>query len=441
MSETPIHPEFSVRGCSSFGGGAEDGAAWLHRIGWCSLLLHTAFEMRSIVLTSADPSLPAVLHLVNSFAEGGTERQAVQLVNALHATGKWNVSVATLNAGGPLLDKLTENVRDGLLEYRLRSFASWHAWQQALRFAARLKRDRVCILHAHGFYPNVFGMIAGTLAGVPIRIASKKESTKLRSTSRARLERFVCSLATRVVANCNAVRIEMLAAGWSAKKIEVIYNAINPDRVAHNAEHDAVNHDVDHQHDGQWHERNRVVVMLANFVHEAKDHDTMLHAARRVATHAPDVRFILAGDGPLRSKVEARAREMHLHRRVTFPGHCSNVGALLARATVCVLASRLEGFPNVILEYMAAERPVVATDAGGVREAVLDGTTGLIVAPGNPQALGDALIALLNDPARAQMMGRAGRARALANFSVSRQVDDVTRLYKTALEPLSAMRW
>lgn len=400
--------------------------------------------MRNIIRTPGDSSPPAVLHLVNSFAEGGTERQAVQLVNALNATGNWDVSIATLDARGPLRDELADNVKCGNHEYRLRGFATWHAARQAQRFAAQLRREQVCILHAHGFYPNVFGMFAAKLAGVPVRIGSKRESPYLRSQSRARLERVAFSLATRVVANCDGVRAEMDAAGWSVKKVEVIHNAIDLSRVARDnargAGRGVVDHAVHNQINAHSHPRHRVVVMLANFVHEAKDHDTMLHAARRIARHAPDVRFVLAGDGPLLSKVKGRAREMDLERHVAFPGICRDVGALLATATVCVLASRQEGFPNVILEYMAAGRPVVATDVGGVREAVLHGTTGLMVAPGDPQALADALMSVLDDPARGRAMGLAGQERAVSDFPVSRQVERITALYEMELEALTAMR-
>ena len=400
--------------------------------------------MRNIIRTPGDSSPPAVLHLVNSFAEGGTERQAVQLVNALNATDKWNVSIASLDARGPLRDALADNLKCGNHEYRLRGFATWQAVRQTQRFAAQLRREHVCILHTHGFYPNVFGMFAAALAGVPVRIASKRESPHLRSRSRVHLERVAFSLATRVVANCNGVRAEMDAAGWPVKKVEVIHNAIDLTRVAHDTPRDAepgvAYHAVDQQLDVHSPPRHRIIVMLANFMHEAKDHDTMLHAAHRIARHAPDVRFVFAGEGPLLSRVQAQAREMDLLEHVAFPGCCRDVGALLAKATVCVLASRQEGFPNVILEYMVAGRPVVATDVGGVREAVLDGTTGLIVAPGDPQALAEALIRVLNDPARGRAMGLAGHERALLHFPVSRQVERITALYERELEALTAMR-
>ena len=216
-------------------------------------------------------------------------------------------------------------------------------------------------------------------------------------------------------------------------KVEVIHNAINPDRVAHDGLHDAIDRAVDDHIDAPSHPGNRVVVMLANFVHAAKDHETMLQAVQLVVRQHPDVHFVLAGDGPLLPDVQARSQKLHLERHVTFSVRCRDVGALLARAAVCVLSSRLEGFPNAILEYMAAGRPVVATDVGGVREAVLDGTTGLIVAPGDAAALATALIRVLDDKVWGQNMGRAGRARVHSHFSVPHQMERITSLYAREL--------
>ena len=385
------------------------------------------------------PQLPRkkgrVLHLVNSFSDGGTERQAIQLANALHESGDWSVHFASLDGTGPLRDALAPALRAAVMSYPPTRFASWDTLRQLHRFASYVARNGVEIVHTHGFYPNVFGLAGAALAGVPVRIADKRESVALRTQGRAWLERAAFSLASRIVTNSEAVRRELIASGMAAQRICTIHNAITEERVRGltpsvvSASQPASVRDT---YDRLTTEQ-RCVVMIANFYHHAKDHATLLRAAQRVVAVAPDVQFVLAGEGPLREGVRALVRELTLEAHVQCPGRCVDVAALLARADVCVLSSRSEGLPNVILEYMAAARPVVATDVGGVREAVLDGVTGHLVAAGDDVTMASALLRLLNAPALRRTMGDAAHRRVISDFGLSRQLRAVTTLYLTEL--------
>jgi glycosyltransferase involved in cell wall biosynthesis len=371
---------------------------------------------------------PTVLHLVNSFNEGGTERQAVRLANALHDTGRWRVSVATLNPSGPLREALVSDVRDAARTYRLDGFVSVTALHQLRALVGHLRSDGVAIVHAHGFYPNVFGMAAGYLAGVPVRIASKRESVQLRRPLPASLERLAFTLATRLVANCASVRDELVSWGISADRISVIHNALDASHAP------ARNISLAARADPPRHR----VVHLANFHHDAKDHATLLRAAQRVIATRPTVDFILAGEGPGAAGAHALARELGLQGHVHLIGHCDDVGALLASADVGVLSSRHEGFPNAVLEYMAAALPVVTTDAGGVREAVEDGVMGRVVPPGDDEALARALLELLGNAALRGRMGAAGCAHVMKVFSIDQLVHRTTTLYTNELDRVRA---
>src|SRR5207302_925678 len=127
----------------------------------------------------------------------------------------------------------------------------------------------------------------------------------------------------------------------------------------------------------------RFVTIVANLRHAVKDHPTFLRAAQRVKSQVPEAAFLIAGEGELLEPMRGLAAQLGLAQDVFFIGRCGNVADLLALSEVCVLSSIAEGFSNAILEYMAAARPVVATDAGGVREAVHDGETGYIVPVGD----------------------------------------------------------
>ncbi len=155
------------------------------------------------------------------------------------------------------------------------------------------------------------------------------------------------------------------------------------------------------------------VTILANLRLALKDHPTFLRAARRVQARRPA--------GALHRRRRRRARrtdapaggELGLAADVFFTGPCRRVPELLSVSDVCVLSSVSEGFPNVIVEYMAAGRPVVSTDVGGAGEAIVEGRTGFLVAPGDVERMADRIVGLLRDaPQREGMGGSADRLRS-----------------------------
>lgn len=370
-----------------------------------------------------------VVHVVNSFAEGGTERQAIQLVNALHLSGEWRVTVTAHSSEGPLLTLLDPELRERLATFPLRRFASWHTVAQLRDFGAHLIRLGADIVHTHGFYPNIFGLCGARLAGVAVRIASKREEHALRTPPRAALEGLALASATHIVANCDAIRSQLLERGWTEGRISTIHNAVAPERLL------AISRSVDAS-DGDIvpvRGASHVITMIANFHHDAKDHATLLRAARRVVDAAPDKSFVLAGDGPNRHAVQQLCASLGLSDHVYFIGHCAAVPSLLAASTVCVLTSRSEGSPNAVLEYMASGRPVVATNVGGVSEAVVDGVTGFLAQSGDDQEIAAAILRCLSDVALRERMGAAARSRVLEKFSLARQVDSVSALYRSEL--------
>jgi glycosyltransferase involved in cell wall biosynthesis len=171
-----------------------------------------------------------------------------------------------------------------------------------------------------------------------------------------------------------------------------------------------------------------------------KDHPTFLRAAKRVYENVPDAAFIIAGEGELKEATQELARNLGIADRTFFIGRCQEVGSVLSISDVCVLSSRAEGFSNAILEYMAAARPVVATDVGGAREAIVDGETGYLVPAGQHEQLADYIISLLRDPDSARSLGESGRRRVNEKFSSLKQLQNVESLY-TELLTSSVPAW
>jgi glycosyltransferase involved in cell wall biosynthesis len=372
-----------------------------------------------------------VLQLIGSFEQGGSERQAVQLTRLLHESGRYRVHVACLDGGGPLRGVVERLGLGEIPAFALTSFHDRNTVRQLFRFASFLRRRRVDIVQTHDFYTNVFGMAGATLAGVRARVAARRETAGLRTGAQKKTERCAYRLAHAVVANAGAVAQQLIDEGVPRAKIVTIYNGLDLGRLTpppglSRAQALALLKLPEA-------EPLRLVTIVANLRHAVKDHPTFLRAARRVADAVPDAAFVIAGEGELEAPLRDLAARLGIGGRVFFTGRCERVAELLFASEVCVLSSTAEGFSNAILEYMAAARPVVATDVGGAREAVAEGETGHLVAPGDDGALASRIVWLLNERERALAFGARGRDVVRERFSCGAQLERTERLYERLL--------
>jgi glycosyltransferase involved in cell wall biosynthesis len=382
--------------------------------------------------------LPEVLQLINSFHQGGSERQAVQLARLLAKSNRHRLHVACLERRGVLLDEALRLNLAEIPEYPLTSFYDANAIRQLRRFAAYLRKHRVEVVQTHDFYTNVFGMAAAALARVPVRIASRRETGGMRTRAQKKIERSVYRLAHAIVANAEAVRRGLIVEGVSDEKIFTVYNGLDLERLTPKTdgrpESLLAAFNLPHE------ETRRFVTIVANLRHDVKDHPTFLRAARRVRAAMPDAAFVVAGEGELTDTMRALAAQLEIEHDVFFTGRCHDVAGLLSVSDVCVLSSRAEGFSNAILEYMAAARPVVATDVGGAREAIVEGETGFLVAAGDDEALAERIVMLLREPEEARRMGQSGRLRVEQKFSCAAQLENTLNLYERLLASKQAAR-
>jgi glycosyltransferase involved in cell wall biosynthesis len=137
----------------------------------------------------------------------------------------------------------------------------------------------------------------------------------------------------------------------------------------------------------------------------------------------------MIGDGPLRAELEADAVRRGIRDHVHFLGEVHGVRGLLRGLDVFVISSVIEGMPNVVLEALAVERPVLATSVGGIPEIIADGRSGVLVPPSDPGAMAAGCLRLLDDPTAAAALGTEGRRTVLSRFSVSAMATRYTALY------------
>lgn len=371
-----------------------------------------------------------VLQLIDSFDQGGSERQAVQLTRLLHESGTYKVHVACLNDRGVLKPDLEQIGYRQIPEFPLTSFFNANTARQIQRFAALLKSLKIDVLHTHDFYTNIFGMTAGALAGVPARIASRRESSK-RASHKRLVERGAYRLARAVVANCESVRTQLIAEGVPQDKIVTVYNGLNLERFSPRSDFNRENALADFRIRAS--PSFRFVGIVAN-LRPVKDHQTFLRAMQLVQKQIPEAAFLIAGEGELLGALTDLSKELGIADRTFFLGQCRTTEAVLGLSEVCVLSSVSEGFSNSILEYMAAGRPVVVTDVGGAREVVND-ETGYLVPAGDYEAMAKHVTSLLQDPNRARRMGEKARNLVADRFSSARQLEQVESLYRKLLDP------
>lgn len=164
-----------------------------------------------------------------------------------------------------------------------------------------------------------------------------------------------------------------------------------------------------------------------------KDHENLLEAVALLRREVPDVWVVIVGSGPLREDIEQKARELRIRDRLVLTGFRNDVPQLIKMFDVFALSSSEEGIASVLFEVMACEKPIVATNAAGVREAVLDGRTGLVVPIKDAEALAEGILELIRHPDRARRMAAAGHRRVREQFNIDTLTEKTLCVYRRVL--------
>jgi L-malate glycosyltransferase len=384
------------------------------------------------------PRALEILEFANALAIGGTERQFVNLVRGIDPE-RFRVHVGALARGGQLMREIDE-AGVPVTEYRVRHLYGPHAMHQQLRLARYLARERVQVIHTHGFYANTFALPPAWLARTPVRIASIRDDGSVWTSAQRTVERMACRLADCTVVNAETIRRRLLTEGWPDDKVAVIPNGVDIARFQKTSTTSRLRNELGLPATAP------IVGVLARLA-PCKGLEVFLDAARIVADRFPEVRFLVVGDqevfaedgvrvgGSYRQTLERHAERLGLGGRIILTNFRLDVPEILAELTVSVLPSiKGEGLPNSVLESMAAGLPVVATNSGGTLEAVEDGRTGFLVPPSDAAALAQAISTLLEDPSLRSRLGAAGKRRVVERFSLDRMALEMQALYTRLIQ-------
>ena len=346
---------------------------------------------------------------------------------------RFEVHVARLQQAGPLYGEMAAAGLP-LTAYPITSFLRPETLRQQWRFATYLKERSIDIVHAYGFYPIVFAVPVARLAGTPVVLASIRDNGDPWSPAQRLVQACASRMAHRVLVNATAIRDRLRASGHAHRRIAVIRNGVDTDRFAPRPPDAALRSSLGLPADAP-------LVVVVSRLNPMKGIDDYLQAAAILAGRFAGARYVIVGDGGSRRDLEQQARRLGLSDRVVFAGTRLDVAAILSQAAVSVVPSLSEGLSNVILESMACGVPVVATCVGGTPELIDDEATGLLVPPCHAPALAAGIARLLEDPAMARRLGGAGRACAVARFSMRSMVGRTETLYRALLrgEPDAAI--
>jgi len=300
-----------------------------------------------------------------------------------------------------------------------------------------LKEHKTDILHSFLFHANMLGRIVGKLAGVPV-ILSCERTMGMESKHRLLLNPLTAPLADKIITVSEAVREFAIAKiGIRPDKLITIYNGVDLSEFSQSPNSKGTE------------EAKRelginpscMVVGTVGHLEKEKGCEYLLQAAAQVSAQDGNVTFLLVGDGSQRAKLENLAEDLSISSNVIFMGYRTDVPRILSVMDIFVLPSLYEGLPNALLEAMAACRPVVATQVGGIPEVVADGETGILVPQRDPGALARAICVLLEHRERAREMGIAGRKQVEKLFSVEKMIAKTEALYEELVKEKMGLKW
>ena len=362
-----------------------------------------------------------VLLVIDSLEVGGAQHHLLSLASRLLRLGHQPV-IAT-SGQEPMAAQFSDL---GITVKSLSKRSIKHRLSPA--FTTRLTQLAITgafdLIHAHLFSSSAAASVAARVTGRPLIVTHHSMNTWQRGWQRA-LGSWVDGNADAVIAVASSI-----AASRKARRIYTIPNGVAvPDRTWSGDEIAAARKKLGIP-------TNAFVMSYVGRFTADKNPLLFIDAVALLAERVPGVRALLIGDGPLRKIAERRAEELDVRSCMSFLGFQPDAHRLHSIADVLVLTSESEGSPLVVLEAMAAGRPVVATDVGDVAQQIVHGESGYLVSPREPEAVAKALLEL-QDPARRAQMGSAGRLRVLQEFNMERTLDQIVEVYRLALHQTS----
>ena len=367
-----------------------------------------------------------LMYLIAPSSYAGAERVVASIVRNLDRE-KYEITVGMfMNPLRPANDFLRDIERTGcrVMVIELRRVFEWRQFRELLDV---LSEGRIQILHTHSYRSDILGLLAAKRLGMPIVTTLHgwhPQGAKMHLY--AFCERMAFKYFDRIIVVSEELRRRMVSFGIPAERLRKIRNAIDTGAYSMNHPTNAFREEYGIGND------TKLVGTIGRLSPE-KGLGDFLIAGRHVLRQQPQVKFVIAGDGPEKKPLKEMAEELGIENHVIFCGHRRDVATIYNALDIFVLSSFTEGLPIALLEAAFYAKPIIATSVGGIPEVIENNKTGILVSAHDPIQLGDRISELLSDGGRAKTLGVAAKCRIESEFDCKSWIRAIDDLYEEVL--------
>lgn len=359
-------------------------------------------------------------------AAGGAEKQILSFCQKI-SKGKFEVIVGCISKPDRLLNAINQfNIKT--VCFGIRRIYSLRGIIEGIKFSYFLKKERIDIIMTYHFGADIWGGIFASLARVPVIISNRRDAGFWRKTSHIMAYRLTNRFVRKIITVSKAVN-EMLIREENVppQSIELIHNGIDLERFSSPVDKTSKKRELGIAQDA-------LVIGCVGNVRPVKGHSYLIDAAHSVVSTFPNAHFLMIGEYQANGWIEDKLNNLQLKDKVQLLGMRNDVSEILSACDICVLPSLSEGLSNALLEYMAAGKPIVATDAGGNAELIQHMVSGLLTKKADSKDLADKIIMLLENANLREKLSRQAKEDAKDKFPIEKMIKKYEKLFEELTE-------
>jgi glycosyltransferase involved in cell wall biosynthesis len=367
-----------------------------------------------------------LLYVIDALQFGGGERVFAQIINGLPQE-QYKIFLASCSN-----EQFLQALGSASVDFFSTDFSRRLNFYLIPRLTKIIKKNGISIVHGQGARAEFYARLASKLAGTTKYVSTIAMPVEGFDVGPVRkgiyrfFDRFSERFVDRFLVVSDALRDAIIAEhGIPAEKVTRIYNGIEIEHYSpqkDNGSREAIRHDFKVEDDAF------LIGAIGRLVWQ-KGFAYLIRAIPSILQTFPRTKLLLVGDGPLRLEMEALSENLKIDEHVIFTGFRADVRRILSAIDILVVPSLLEGFPMITLEGMAMAKPIIATKIAGIEEQILNGKSGILVPPEDPNAIAEASIKLRNEESFAHCLGLEARRTVEERFTVEKMVENTEKAY------------
>lgn len=368
-----------------------------------------------------------VLYLLNDFTDASINRRALNLVNELDVD-RYNFHINCVKQiHGPLESHFMRAGANVIFfDHPLKTIGI------ASKIVEYVRENDINIIHAHNLRADVIGGMTSLVSGQVILISTKCNMSYMPGQRDWLLKNVfywpVIFLPDHVITVSEDLRQQFISRlRINPNKVSTIYTGIDLEKYFQPDSRNEIRNQFGHSPE-------EIILTYVGRLIEGKDLDGLLTSASIVLSQYKEVNFLFVGDGPHMSSLKTHAKKLGIQSKVTFTGFRKDIPKILAASDIFVFPSIREGLPQSLIEAMAAGKPVVTTNAGGILEIVEPNVSGLVVPPHDPDLFAKAICTLIEQKDLREELAKNGKTFVNQRFKLETMVNEYDRLYRSCLD-------